>query len=398
MSTTIDVFAPERYRDRPPHEDFARLRAVAPVYRNPDPQVPEGHWAITRHADVSYVLRHPQLFSSATRGAQPMEFDEVAEAMQRLMLINQDAPQHARVRGLVSRGFTPRVMERLRERIAGECVRIVETALRTGPGNFVQLCAAELPLVVMAELMGAPRESWPSLFAWSQGIAGEADPELGGAENARRSVVEMSGFADALAEERRGCPRDDIVSRLVDDAGDELTADEFHAFFVLLAVAGNETTRYALTGAVQALADHPEQWARLKADPRLASTAADEVIRWVSPTKVVRRTATEDVPLGGQVIEAGSKVIAHLTSANHDESVLADPGVFDVGRDPNPHLGFGAGPHFCLGRHLALLEIELMVSTLIERVRRIEIIGPAHRLRSYQFNGLTDLPVRLWPA
>ena len=396
----IDVFDPDRYLPLPPHQEFAVLRSLAPVHLHPDPQLPSGHWAVTRHADVSYVARHPELFSSQLAGAQPMEFDEVAASMQRLMMINQDAPQHSRVRGLVNRGFTPRMVDRLRDRISAECERIVDEALRQGEGNFVELCAAELPLVVMAELMGIPREQRHRIYAWSKGVAGEADPELGGAVGAREAAEEMVRFAAVLGAERRGCPVDDIVSRLVvpDDKGNQLSEAEFQAFFVLLAVAGNETTRYSIAGGVQALVDHPDQWARLKADPALVPDAAEEIVRWETPTKVFRRTAVTDLELGGREIRAGDKIVAHLTSANRDEAVFTDPYTFDVGRNPNPHLGFGGGgPHFCIGRHLALVEVELMLRTLLERVDRIEVTGPPQRLRSYQFNGLTDLPVRLYP-
>ena len=398
---TVDVFDQDRYLRGLPHEDLAALRARAPVHRNPDPQLPEGHWAVTRHADVSHVARRPELFSSHARGSQPLEFDEVAIQMQRLMMVNQDPPEHTRIRSLVNRGFTPRVVERMRDQVAAECVRIVEDFLRVGEGDFVGPVAAELPLVVIADVMGVPQADRYKLFEWSRGIAGESDTEAGGAEAARVAAGEMMAYAGAVGAEKRRCPADDIVTRLVsaDERGNALTEGEFQAFFVLLAVAGNETTRYSIAGGVQAFAEHPEQWERLRADPSLAASAAEEIVRWVTPTRVFRRTATADTELGGRRIRAGDKLVMHLTSANRDEEVFADPFVFDIGRDPNPHLGFGGGgPHFCLGRHLAVLEIELMFRALAERVTRFEVTGPVRRLRSYQFNGLTELPVRLVPA
>ncbi|MFJ5234773.1 cytochrome P450 [Kitasatospora sp. NPDC088391] len=397
----IDVFDPDRYVPTPPHHDFAVLRSQEPVHWQPDPQLPTGHWAVTRHADVSWIARKPELFSSGLAGAQPMEYDEVAVGMQRLMMINQDAPQHSRVRSLVNRGFTPRMVERLRDRIAAECERIVGEALRRDEVDFVEAVAAELPISVIAELMGVPRDQRQKLFAWSKGIAAEADPQGGGAVAARAAAREMGRFASVLGEQRRGCPAGDIVSRMVapDSHGNQLSDQEFQAFFVLLAVAGNETTRYAIAGGVQALMAHPDEWARLKADPSLVTTAAEEVVRWETPTKVFRRTAVTDVELGGQLIRAGDKVVAHLTSANRDEAVFDDPFRFDVGRDPNPHLGFGGGgPHFCIGRHLALLEVELMLHTLVEQVAEFVPAGPSGRLRSYQFHGLTRLPVHLVAA
>ncbi|WP_329237541.1 cytochrome P450 [Actinoallomurus sp. NBC_01490] len=401
ITREIDVFDQDRYLEGVPHDDFALLRTEAPVYRNPDPQLPEGHWAVTRHADVLYVARHPELFSSYAKGAQPLEFDEVAVAMQRMMMLNQDPPAHSRIRGLVNRGFTPRVIGRMRDDIARECERIVDAFLASGAEDLVGPVAAELPLVVIAEVMGLPREDRHRIFEWSKGIAGESDDGSGGAEAARVAAAEMMAYAGAVGAEKRTCPADDVVTKLIaaDDAGHALTEGEFQAFFVLLTVAGNETTRYAIAGGVEAFARHPEQWERLRADPALARTAAEEVVRWVTPTKVFRRTAVADMELGGQAVSAGEKMVMHLTSANRDEDVFAGPFTFDIGRDPNPHLGFGGGgPHFCLGRHLALLEIELMFRTLADRVARFEITGPVKRLRSYQFNGITDLPVRLVPG
>jgi cholest-4-en-3-one 26-monooxygenase len=397
----IDVFDQERYLDGAPYEDFAILRSQSPVFRNPDPQVPEGHWAITRHADVVYVARHPELFSSEAKGSQPQEFDEVAIEVQRRMMIHQDPPKHSRVRTLVNRGFTPRVVEKLRPDVEAECVQIVDAAVEKGEFDLVRAVAAELPLVVVAEVMGIPRTDRQRIFEWSKAIAGQTDEENGGAEATRKAVVEMSAYGTELGTDRRRCPVDDVVSRMVsaDDNGNQLTEEEFQAFFVLMTVAGNETTRYAIAGGVEAFARFPEQWARLKADPGLAKTAAEEIVRWSSPTKVFRRTAMSDVELGGQQIKTGDKLMAHITSANRDETVFADPDTFDIGRNPNPHLGFGGGgPHFCIGKHLAVLEIELLFKTLAEKVDRIELTGPTPRLRSYHFSGIVEMPVRVVPA
>jgi len=397
----MDVFDQERYLDGPPYEDFAVLRSQAPVFRNPDPELPEGHWAITRHADVVHVARNPNLFSSELKGSQPQEFDPGIIEVQRRMMIHQDAPRHSRVRSLVARGFTPRVVEKLRPSIEAACVEIADAAIEQGECDFVRVVAAELPLVVIAEVMGIPRADRRGIFEWSRAIAGQTDDENGGAEGLRRAIADMSAYAAELGSERLRCPVDDMITRMVsaDDKGNQLTQEEFQAFFVLMTVAGNETTRYSLAGAVEAFAQFPGQWARLKADPGLARTAAEEIVRWVSPTKVFRRTSRVDLELGGQEIKAGEKIMAHIVSANRDETVFTDPATFDVGRDPNPHLGFGGGgPHFCVGKHLAVLEIELMVKTLAEKVDRIEIVGPTPRLRSYQFTGITEMPVRVAAA
>ncbi|WP_245699585.1 cytochrome P450 [Streptomyces roseifaciens] len=397
----MDVFDQERYLDGPPYEDFAVLRSQAPVFRNPDPEVPEGHWAVTRHADVVHVARNPALYSSELKGSQPQEFDAGVIEVQRRMMIHQDAPRHSRVRSLVARGFTPRVVQQLRPSIEAECAEIVESALEQGECDFVRTVAAELPLVVIAEVMGIPRADRHRIFEWSTAIAGQTDDENGGAQGTRRAVADMSDYAAALGSDRLRCPVDDIITRMVsaDDKGNQLTQEEFQAFFVLMTVAGNETTRYSLAGAVEAFAQFPDQWARLKADPGLARTAAEEIVRWVSPTKVFRRTSVVDQELGGRQIKAGEKIMAHIVSANRDETVFTAPDTFDIGRDPNPHLGFGGGgPHFCVGKHLAVLEIELMVKALAEKVDRIEITGPTPRLRSYQFTGITEMPVRMIAA
>lgn len=395
----IDVFDQERYLDGPPHDDFAVLRSRAPVFRNPDPEVPGGHWAVTRHADVVYVARNPALFSSELKGSQPQEFDPGIIEVQRKMMIHQDPPRHSRVRSLVARGFTPKVVQKLRGRIEAECAAIVDAAVADGECDFVRAVAAELPLVVIAEVMGIPRSDRHMIFEWSRAIAGQTDDETGGADGLRQAMGDMSGYAAELGADRLRCPVDDMITRMVsvDDNGNQLTSEEFQAFFVLMTVAGNETTRYSLAGAVEAFAEFPDQWARLRADPSgLARTAAEETVRWVSPTKVFRRTNTEEVELGGVRIPAGEKIMAHIVSANRDEAVFPDPERFDVSRDPNPHLGFGGGgPHFCVGKHLAVLEIELMLKTLAEKVARIDIVGPPLRLRSYQFTGITQLPVAI---
>ncbi len=203
---SIDVFDQERYLDGPPYADFALLRAQAPVYRNADPAVPEGHWAITRHADVVATARQPELFSSERKGSQPQEFDEVAIEVQRRMMIHQDPPRHTRVRGLVNRGFTPRAVQQLRPRIAAECEQIIEKALALGEFDLIPTVAAELPLIVIAELMGIPRSDRLEIFEWSRAIAGQTDHENGGAEATRDAVVNMSGYGSELGEARRRCP------------------------------------------------------------------------------------------------------------------------------------------------------------------------------------------------
>jgi cholest-4-en-3-one 26-monooxygenase len=318
-----------------------------------------------------------------------------------MLMLNQDPPQHTRTRSIVNRGFTPRMIGALEERIAGVCERIVDDAVEKGSGDFVTLCAAELPLVVIAELMGVPHEDRHKVFDWSNRMVGANDPEYGVTpEEAQSASIEMFMYANSLAEEKRKQPKDDIVTKLLtaDEEGNELTELEFDSFFMLLAVAGNETTRNAITGGMYAFIEYPDQWERLKADHALIPTAADEIVRYVSPVMHFRRTATRDVEVGGVTIKKGDKVVIYYTSANRDESVFENPDTFDIGRDPNPHLGFGGGgPHFCLGRHLAKLEIEQMLQALLDRVDRVELVSPPRRLRSNFINGIKEMQVRFIP-
>ncbi|MCK9926301.1 cytochrome P450 [Frankia sp. Mgl5] len=398
---TIDVYDPDRYQAGIPHQDFRVLRAQAPVFRHPDHQQPDGFWAVTRHADVVRVSRTPEVFSSSRCTAILAEMPEEERAQQRLMMLNMDPPEHNQLRSLVNRGFTPKMISRMREHLQDACETIVTEALAAGSGDFVELCAADLPLIVIAELMGVPVEDRYKLFDWSNRLAAATDLRLDKDGDPAIAAMEAYQYANDLGASKRACPADDIISRLIvpDEHGGELSELEFDLFFLLLMFAGNETTRNAIAGGMQAMIDHPEQWERLRADPDLATTAADEIVRWVSPVNGFRRTATRDVELGGQLIRENDKVVMFYASANFDETVFGDPFTFDIGRSPNPQVGFGGGgPHFCLGRHLAMLEIELMYRTLAARVRRVEPLGPPSRLRSNFVNGVTAMPVRLIPA
>jgi cholest-4-en-3-one 26-monooxygenase len=395
----IDLYDPDTFVPGVPHDQFTVLRAEAPVYRHPDPQVPAGYWAVTRHEDCVTISRAPEIFSSHQETCFLWEMPPEQKAQQQLMLVNMDPPSHTRQRSLVNRGFTPRTIGKLEERIAGVCDEIVEKAIATGEGDFVTMIAAELPLVVIAELIGVPYADRHKLFAWSNRMLSGDDPEVTSEAEGQAAAAEVYAYANQLAAERRKCPGDDIVTKLIspDDAGRELSEFEFDLFFVLLMVAGNETTRNAISGGMQALIESPEQWERLKADPEgLKSTAADEIVRWVSPVMDFRRTVMKDTVLGGTSLKAGDKVVMYYPSANRDESVFDNASSFDVGRDPNPHIGFGGGgPHFCLGRHLAKLEIELMISSLARKVDKVELTGPVSRLRSNFINGIKSMPVRI---
>jgi cholest-4-en-3-one 26-monooxygenase len=311
---------------------------------------------------------------------------------QRLILLNIDPPQHTKLRGIVARGFTPRAIGSLREALTARAERIVAEALAEGTGDFVTDVACELPLQAIAELLGIPQEDRRKIFDWSNQMVGSDDPDYAG--DAMGAATGLLSYSMTLAEDRRGCPRDDIVTKLVHAQvdGGELSADEFGFFVLLLAVAGNETTRNAISHGMAALLDHPDQWELYRA--RRPDTAPDEIVRWSTPVTVFQRTARADTTLGGQPIQAGQRLGLFYRSANFDEDVFDQPERFDILRSPNPHLGFGGnGAHFCLGANLARLEIELMFNAIADGMPSIKRAGDAERLRSGWLNGIKRLPV-----
>uniref|UniRef100_UPI00407474F8 CYP125MRCA n=1 Tax=synthetic construct TaxID=32630 RepID=UPI00407474F8 len=406
--TEIDLTDPDVYNRGVPHEQFAWLRRNEPVYWHPEPPPDtdgEGYWAVTRHADVVAVSRDPEIFSSQQGGTMIQDADAAPEELekQRMMMLNMDPPQHTRLRKLVSKGFTPRMIAKLEDKIRERAKQIVDEAIEKGECDFVADIAAELPLQVIAELIGVPQEDRQRLFDWSNRMIGYDDPEYHSSEaDGEQAAAEMFAYAQELAAERRKNPRDDIVTALVQAEvdGQKLSDLEFNMFFLLLVVAGNETTRNAISHGMLALLEHPDQWERLRADPSLAPTAVDEILRWASPVMSFRRTATRDTELGGQQIKAGDKVVMFYASANRDEEVFDDPYTFDITRSPNPHLAFGGGggPHYCLGANLARLEIRVMFEELAEIMPDIELTGPPERLRSNFINGIKHMPVRFTPA
>jgi cholest-4-en-3-one 26-monooxygenase len=401
VAAFISLVDPDVYqRGGPPHEQFAWLRAHDPVHWHADGGGPgwPGFWAVTRHQDVEHVSRHPELFSSAERLSLFGEVPEENIQLQRLMMLNMDPPQHTRQRAFVNRGFTPRMIGRLEQHITEICHTLLDGVQQLGTADFVTQIAAPLPLWVICELVGAPVEDRQRIFELSNILIGSADPEYQAEPDAPQlAAAEIYSYAAGLAERRRAEPADDIVTQLLrpDDNGEALTSNEFDLFFLLLTVAGNETTRNAAAGGMLALFEHPAQWQRLLDEPGLIPTAAEEIVRWVSPVNMFRRTAMCDTEVGSRSVAAGDKVVVFYTSANRDEEVFAAPQHFDVGRNPNPHAGFGGGgPHFCLGRHLAALELRVLLRALSERMPGIRLDGEPVRLRSNFVNGIKHMPVR----
>ncbi|MGE5287000.1 MAG: cytochrome P450 [Micromonosporaceae bacterium] len=396
----FDFTDPDLCVERVPAEELAELRRVAPVWWNAQPRGAsgfddEGYWVVTRHADVLEVSRRSDIYSSEQNTAMIRHGEPVTEdslAMQRLVLLNMDPPKHTKQRQIVSRGFTPRAVSALQDALAERAARIVQAAAEEGTGDFVADVACELPLQAIAELIGIPQEDRKKIFDWSNQMVGYDDPGFEG--DPLTAATELIGYSLVMAEDRKACPRDDIVTKLVNARidGDSLSSDEFGFFMILLSVAGNETTRNAISHGMLAFFDHPGQWELFR--EQRPETAVDEIVRWATPVTVFQRTALRDTVLGGQQIRAGQRVGLFYRSANFDEEVFGHPERFDVLRSPNPHLGFGGtGTHYCLGANLARLEISLIFNAIADAMPAIRKAGEAERLRSGWLNGIKRLPV-----
>jgi cholest-4-en-3-one 26-monooxygenase len=374
--------------------ELTRLRREDPVHWD----AANGFWLLTRHADVRAASKDPELFSSQAKG--PWHTFEIHFSMQAL-----DGPEHRRQRGIASKGFTPRMVKRLRETAHATIHACIDAALAQGGCEFVSALASPVPLRLIADMLGLPAEHFDLFQRWSDGTA-SSDLALRGSPGFLADQARLETLLHEEAELRRSEPRDDLISAVVAaEAGGVLdwggaesfegfSKDDLVSFAQFILIAGNETTRNAISRGMLALIEHPEQRARLLADRSLLPSAIEEMLRWVAPVNVFRRTATRDTEVGGQRIREGEKVALFYASANRDEEAFEKPDTFDVGRHPNDHLAFGIGPHFCLGANLARLEIRVMFEALLDRMPDVELDGTPERLRSYFINGIKRMPVR----
>ena len=415
MSTTLsDVYLDnDAFAERVPHETFKLLRDEAPVHWY-DWEHGKGFWCITRYDDVVAVMKDWRTFSSET-GATALEDLDPDQIEARKSMLDTDPPKHSSLRAIVNKGFTPRAVAAYEELLRTLTRQILDEALPKGEFDFVEEVAKQLPIQVLCRILGVPLEDDEQLIEWGDKMIGNTDPDLGGLhpaspESAKYRLypfrspfaMEVFNYGHRIAAERRKEPRDDLVSKLVtweDEEGNRLTEQEFDTMFLLLVVAGNETTRQSIAHGMQVLMENPEEMDRLRDQPELMSTATEEIMRWASPVIHFRRTATTDVEMHGVQMREGDKVVVWLISGNYDERQFPDPLTFDVTRKPNNHITFGrGGPHFCLGAHLAKLETRVMFEELLPRVTTVEPTGPARRMHSNFTNAYKSMPVRVTTA
>jgi cytochrome P450 len=424
LPADLNLNDPDLFKNNEAHEIFRLLRREDPVHWNPGGETFNGFWAITKYEDILHISRNPEKFISS-RGivgpglrpevlAQQMQDNPGAAAGQgNISIITMDPPRHVKMRRLVNKGFTPRAVNAMEPQIRQVTNNLLDRIAGKSSCDFVLEVSSQLPLAVICGMMGLEEQHWPLMFELTNKVLGAGDPEyqtdIPEAERgtgAAARATGMAGFAgmlgffrEALAERRAHPRKDDLVSILLEAEldGAPLSEGDILAFCFLLVVAGNETTRNGISGGLQALCEHPEEKARLLADPTLIDSAVEEICRWTSPLHHMARQATVDAEIRGKQIKAGDRIIMWYLSANRDEDIFDEPYRFNITREPNEHLAFGIGEHFCLGAGFARKEIKVMFQELLRRFPDIELDGAPERLRSNFINGVKHLPVRFTP-
>tara|TARA_B110000967_G_C18829973_1_gene533509 strand:+ start:246 stop:1472 length:1227 start_codon:yes stop_codon:yes gene_type:complete len=397
----FDLTAPETYTGGVPREIFNYLRNEEPLYWHDDPETNTGFWAITKQKDLDFISKNPLLFSSAQKSSLPWESDPERVILMSQQLINMDPPQHLKYRRLVRNAFTPKKVDSYESRFRQVASDIVSQAMEGGECEFVEDIAAELPLIAICELMGVPIDRRQHLFELTNTMLGMSDPELTTTqEDGENAMAEMFFLAHELAEAHRDNPQDDIVHVLLNGTVEDepLTDEEFCHFFLMLIVAGNETTRTVTSQGMRLLMEHPEQYQQLVDNPDLLEGAIEEVLRFDPAIIAFRRTAMQDVEVSGQLIKKGDKINLYYAAVNADEDVFSDSDVFDITRAQredvkNNHRAFGIGEHFCMGSHLARLELKVIFAEILKRIRNPRLKGEVNWLRSSFIHGIKKMPI-----
>jgi cytochrome P450 len=408
---SIDLTDLDRWAEGVPYEWFALLREQEPVFWQ-DERDGRGFWSLTTYDDVLAASKDYATFSSELGGTSLMDLTP-EQVQSRMSMLDSDPPRHTRLRNIVNKAFTPKAVNAYEGRIRSLFKEVLDAELVEGELDFVDAVATELPMRILCELMGVPLEDRRYLVELGNRMLGNTDPDQAGRDFvageadlsayahlpfSSPAAPEMFAYANGLAAERRRRPREDLTTRLLEPGadGDRLSEHEFDLFFLLLVTAGNETTRHAMSNGLWTLLEEREERERLIADPSLVPTAVDEILRWTPSLLHFRRTASRDLELHGRTIRAGDKVALWYVSGNRDEHQFAEAARFDVARNPNKHLAFGLGsPHYCLGAHLARLELRVWLEEMLPSLGRIEIAGSPRRLRSNFFHGVKSLPIRV---
>ena len=400
---TLDVIGPDHYaKNGYPHREWAYLRKHQPVSWREHPHT-DPFWAITKHADIVAISKQPSLFVNSKRllvfvgepGVEPANTPPFRH------LLDMDPPEHGEYRAILSRHFTPRAVRPLEPEIENITRQVLDDVMGRDSCDFVTDVSSKIPLAVIAELLGVPHKDWEQMFRWTNETIGGSDPEFQQGASANetldRARLGLFQYFTEMVVERMKKPTKDITSIVANAKvkGEPIPQFEMLSYFFLLVVAGNETTRNATTGGLLAFIENPDQWRKLRSNPALIDTAVEEIVRYTSPVIQFARTATADTEVRGQKIKAGESVCLFYPSGNRDEEVFENPNKFDISRDPNPHVGFGIGEHFCLGANLARLELKVIFRNLARRLDYAELAGPVERLRSSFVGGIKHMPIRL---